>query len=31
LTVVTCDPTSSTTPMASWPIDWPVSERSIDA
>jgi hypothetical protein len=31
LTVATCDPTSSTTPMASWPIDCPVSERSIDA
>ncbi|HEX2086484.1 MAG TPA: hypothetical protein VHF89_12430 [Solirubrobacteraceae bacterium] len=30
-TVVTCDPTSSTTPTASWPIDCPVSERSIDA
>jgi hypothetical protein len=29
--VVTCDPTSSTTPMASWPIDCPRSERSIEA
>jgi hypothetical protein len=31
LNLVTCDPTSSTTPMASWPIDCPVSEGSIDA
>jgi hypothetical protein len=28
MTLVTCDPTSSTTPMASWPIDCPVSERA---
>jgi hypothetical protein len=31
LILVTCDPTSSTTPTASWPIDCPVSERSIEA
>jgi hypothetical protein len=29
--LLTCDPTSSTTPMASCPIDCPVSERSIDS
>src|SRR5512132_113883 len=31
LTMVTRDPTSSTMPMASWPIAWPLSDRSIDA
>jgi hypothetical protein len=31
LIVLTCDPTSSTTPMASWPMLWPVSDDSIDA
>src|SRR3954469_9510529 len=30
LTARTSAPTSSTTPMASWPIDCPVSPRSID-
>jgi hypothetical protein len=31
LTVRTSAPTSSTTPMASWPIGWPVSVASSDA
>src|SRR3954452_6585877 len=31
LIVVTSAPTSSTTPIASWPIDCPVSEGSIEA
>src|SRR5918997_5280729 len=31
LTLLPFDPTSSTTPMASWPIDYPASECSIDA
>ncbi len=31
LIVLTPAPTSSTTPMASWPIDWPCSDGSMDA